>query len=106
MNQDMLNHSYSGQIQDKDRGFRIVIGGGAIIAVLTGALPEVSQIVAASFLCIYTVMTAITGLDPVYALAEKVMNKNTGSNRMAGRRTYVHRQSHAIPVTVRYQGRS
>ncbi len=106
MSKSIHNHSYAGQIQDKDRGFRVVIGGSAIFLVLAGALPEASQIVAASFLCIYTVLTAITGLDPVYALADKVTNKNTGSNRMAGRRTYSYLRSHAIPVTVRYQGRS
>jgi membrane protein implicated in regulation of membrane protease activity len=106
MNNAIQGGNHAGYIQDKDRGFRIVIGSSAIIAVLTGALPEASQIVAASFICIYTVMTAIIGLDPVYALTEKVTNNNTGSNRMAGRRTYVHRQPYAIPVTVRYQGRS
>ena len=76
------NHKYAGTVQIMERGFRLVLGSAAIIAVLTGALQGESQVIAASFLCIYMVMTAIIGLDPVYALVER-LNGRTHTNRLA-----------------------
>jgi len=83
MNKEIQASNFAGQIEDKERGFRVVIGSAAIIAVLAGALPEVQQVVAASFLCIYTVMTAIVGLDPVYAITETFSRRTRISRRLA-----------------------
>jgi hypothetical protein len=83
MNKRTQEHIFAGEIQNPERGFRVVIGSAAIIAVLTGSLPETSQAVTASFLCIYTVMTAIIGVDPFYTVIEKFNNRSRTSNRLA-----------------------
>ena len=82
MNKGTQLNNFAGQILNQERGFRLAMGSAAIIAVLTGALQGESQVIAASFLCIYMVMTAIIGLDPVYALVER-LNGRTHTNRLA-----------------------
>ena len=50
-----------------ERGFRVVIGGAAIAPVVACAEIPPTAIFTLAILNIYFSMTAITGLDPVYA---------------------------------------
>ena len=50
---------------------RMVLGLGAIVAVLTGGITGEQHMFAAAVLCIYLGITAIIGQDPFYYFAEK-----------------------------------
>lgn len=72
MSKEINKFETAGQIQASERGLRVFIGGAAIVAAVTGALPDSSQIFAAALFSIYAGLTAITGLDPVYAMGQKL----------------------------------
>ena len=61
----------SGRISPQESVMRMVLGLGAIVAVLTGGITGEQHMFAAAVLSIYLGITAIIGEDPFYYFAEK-----------------------------------
>ena len=76
----------SGRISPQESVMRMVLGLGAIVAVLTGGITGEQHMFAAAVLCIYLGITAIIGEDPFYYFAEKWIS--------------VHRKSAHSPTTA------
>ena len=105
MSKETENFALAGRIQSRETGFRALLGGAAMVAVLAGALPETSQIFAATLFSMYMVVTAITGVDPIYALSEKLADR-INSGGMGKHEKHARRRLQAIPVHVQQHGRS
>ena len=55
-------------VTNNERGFRTVFGIGILTAISAGLIASTTAIFVISMIAIYQVMTAIIGIDPVYAL--------------------------------------
>lgn len=64
-------HTNVQNISNHERGFRVCFGMALLTAVATGLLTP-TGIVIFSLTGVYQVLTAINGIDPLYALANRL----------------------------------
>jgi hypothetical protein len=65
-----------------ERAFRTALGMGLLVAVIAGALSAPAAMFTAAMVAIYLVMSAIMGIDPVYA-ATKSLSRGYPTGRGA-----------------------
>jgi hypothetical protein len=61
-----------------ERGFRVVLSLGIVFAILLGHVTAAGAIFGLSMVTIYLVMTAISGIDLAYDLAQVIWHRTKG----------------------------
>ena len=56
----------------RERGLRVALGMGILAAVIAGGISAPTAMFAAAMASVYLVMSAIMGIDPVYAATQSV----------------------------------
>ena len=62
----------------RERGLRVALGMGILAAVIAGGISAPTAMFAAAMASVYLVMSAIMGIDPVYAAAQSLSRRDRG----------------------------
>jgi len=75
--------SFIPNVTRNERGFRTALGMGVLAAVIAGTISAPTAMFAATMASVYLVMSAIMGIDPVYAAAQSLSRRDrSGRNAL------------------------